>query len=285
MTGKSEKEVVEIKSLLKLLDDEDEQVFVAARERLLSHNEAVLPYLPENIVLGTTASQRISDIKETILRMVFKDQFRTLKKDHSGDIDLEEGIILIAKQRFTGIDITPYITQLNAYALELKEKLSSITDKTEILRRTISFFVEEKGLTGNQTEYYSENNYFINRVLDTKLGIPITLSSIYLLVGKRIDLPIRGIGLPGHFILRFSFGTTNVYFDPFNNGKILSVNECQEMVKNLGFTYSEEYLLPVTNKQIIERMLRNIILFLEKKQETYRIETIRQYIDSLNSNV
>jgi len=90
--------------------------------------------------------------------------------------------------------------------------------------------------------------------------------------------------LPGHFTLRFSFGSTNVYFDPFNAGKILSIDDCKEMVKNLGFTYTDDYLKPVSNLQILERILRNIILSLEKKEETERIETIRQFIDSISYN-
>jgi regulator of sirC expression with transglutaminase-like and TPR domain len=286
MSVNADKEISEIKSLLILLDDEDEQIYLTARERLLSHGEKVFPYISNfNSNHSAIAVQRFSEIRELVTRSVFKEQFRQLKTDSTGDVDLEDGVFLIARQHFPDLDVTPYVKQLNNFALELKQKLISVSDPTEILRRTISFFVEEKGFIGNRDDYYSEHNHYINRVLETKIGIPLTLSIIYLLVGKRIDLPISGIGLPGHFTLRFMFGSTNVYFDPFNNGKILSRADCEELVKNLGFSFSDEYLQPVTNRQILERMLRNIILSLEKQQEKERIETIRQFIDSLNSNV
>jgi regulator of sirC expression with transglutaminase-like and TPR domain len=284
MNEKPEKDIAEIKSLVKLLDDDDEQIYHAARDRLLTHQDMALPFLQEPIDASAIALQRITLIRETIIRAVYKDQFRNLKKIPSGDFDLEEGVFLIAKQRFPDLDINHYTSVLNDYALELKEKLSSVGDHTEIMRRTVSFFTDEKGFTGNKNDYYNEQNHYINKVLETKTGIPISLSMVYLLVGKRIDLPIRGIGLPGHFTLRFSFGSTNVYFDPFNAGKVLSIDDCKEMVKNLGFIFTDEYLQPVSNKQILERILRNIILSLEKKEETERIETIRQFIDSISYN-
>jgi len=285
MNSHSEKVITEIKSLIKLLDDEDEQIYTAARERLLEHGTGALPFLNQPHQHGSIATKRISEIRELLLRTHFKNEIRALKQTSDGDIDLEEGVFLIARTRYFDCNIVPYINQLNAYAYQLKEKLISITDKTELFRRLISFFVDEHGFTGNHTDYYNEDNHYINRVLETKTGIPITLCVVYLLVGKRIDLPLKGIGLPGHFILRLSFENAHVYFDPFNNGKILTHRDCETMVSNLGFTFTEEFLRPVTNRQILERMFRNIILSLEKKQEADRIETIRQLIDTLNSDL
>jgi len=285
MNDLTEKEVSEIKSLITLIDDEDESVYAVARERLLSYKESVLEFIPFIEDKNTVAEKRLSEVREILIRASFKEQLRKLKRDQEGDIDLEDGVFLFARQRYKDLDVARYVVQLNQYASELKEKLSSNTDETEILRRVISFFTEEKSFVGNRDDYYSEENHYINRVLDTKIGIPITLSVVYLLVGRRIDLPIQGIGLPGHFVLRFSFGNSHIYFDPFNGGKILSRSDCEEIVTNLGFKFTEEYLQPVSNKQILERMLRNIILTLEKKHENERIETIRQFIDTINSDL
>lgn len=285
MNGLTEKEISEIRSLITLIDDEDETVYAAARARLLSYKDLALDYLPFIDEKSTVADKRLSEVREILIRASFKEQLRTLRRDHEGNIELEDAVFLIARQRYLDLDTTTYIDQLNRFAAELKDELSSVADEEEILRRIITFFTVEKKFEGNREEYYSEENHYINRVLDTKIGIPITLSVVYLLVGQRIDLPLRGIGLPGHFIMRFSFGKSHVFFDPFNGGKILSRADCEAIVKNLGFNFSEEYLEPVSNKQILERMLRNIILTLEKKQENDRIETIRQFIDTLNSDL
>lgn len=285
MNNLTDKEVIEIKSLVTLLDDEDETVYSTVREKLLSYQDNALEYIPVLEESAGITAQRFNEVRELILRFSIKEQLRNLKRNINGDVDLEEGVFVLARYRYSDLDAQVYIEQLNALASELKEKLSSITDETEIFRRTMSFFVEDKGFNGNREDYYSEENHFINRVIDTKIGIPITLSVVYLLVGKRINLPIQGIGLPGHFILRFSFGSTHVYFDPFNSAKVLSPANCIEIVKNLGFNFTDEYLLPVSNRQILERILRNIILMLEKRQEKERIETIRQFIDTLNSDL
>ncbi|KAB2926396.1 MAG: hypothetical protein F9K22_00705 [Bacteroidetes bacterium] len=285
MTAPAGRDMSELRSLITLLDDEDGEVYAAARTRLLSYREAVLPYLPASDDRRTLAAQRGAEIRETILRTIFKPLFRTMKRTASGDVDLEEGMFLIGRTRYADLDAARLTEELNTYAKELKEGLSTVSDPTEFLRRTIDFFVSDKGFTGNHADYYNEQNHYLNRVLETRRGIPITLSAVYLLVGKRIDLPLRGIGLPGHFILRMSFGTTHVYFDPFNEGAVLSYDECREMVTGLGFTFDDGYLEPVTNAQIIERMLRNIIISLERQDEKERVETIRQFIDSLSSNV
>ncbi|MEI7907360.1 MAG: transglutaminase-like domain-containing protein [Bacteroidota bacterium] len=281
----TEKEVNEIKSLIALLDDEDETIYTTVRERLLSYNEMALNFLPFIEEKVTIAEKRLSEVRELLIRASCKEQLRHLKRNKEGDVDLEEGVFLFARQRYYDLDVSPYIEQLNLYASALKEKLTTVNDETDILRHVITFFTAEKQFTGNREDYYSEENHYINRVIDTKIGIPITLSVIYLLVGQRINLPIRGIGLPGHFILRFSYGSSHVYFDPFNAGKILTLSDCESIVKNLGFNFTAEYLQPVSNRQILERMLRNIILTLEKKQDKERIETIRQFIDTLNSDL
>jgi regulator of sirC expression with transglutaminase-like and TPR domain len=285
MNNLSEKEIVEIRSLVTLLDDEDESVYTAVRAKLLSYNDQALEFIPTPEERSGIAALRFSEVRELILRASIKEQLRHVKRNSDGDIDLEDGIFVLSRYRYPELDPNGYIEQLNSMAAELKEKLTSVNDEGDIFRRTISFFVEEKGFNGNKEDYYSEENHYVTRVLDTGIGIPITLSVVYLLVGKRINLPIQGIGLPGHFILRFSFGNTHVYFDPFNSGKILSKTECIEIAKNLGFNFTDEYLNPVTNQQILERILRNIILMLEKGEEKERIETIRQFIDTLNSDL
>ncbi|NUN71137.1 MAG: hypothetical protein HUU02_15660 [Bacteroidetes bacterium] len=281
-----DKEAAELRSLVALMDDEDGMVYATVRERLLSYGPAALGYIHTPEEQTGLAAQRLREVRDLILRSAIKEQIRGIKRLPNGDVDLEEGVFVLARYRYWDIDPVLYTEQLNTYAAELKGTLSSVTEKSELLRRTIAFFVEEKGFNGNREDYFSDENHHINRVMDTKIGIPITLSVVYLLVGKGINLPIQGIGLPGHFVLRYTPGPgQHVYFDPFNSGRILSTADCEEMVRNLGFNFSDEYLQPVSNRQILERILRNIIVMLEKRQEKERVETVRQFIDTLNSDL
>jgi len=286
MSQFTEKEVTEIRSLITLLDDEDESVYATVRERLLTYGHTALDYIPYLEEQSSVAALRFNHVRDLLLRSMIKEQLRSVRRLPNGDIDLEEGVFVLSRYRYRDIDPLRYTEQLNTYASELKETLSSVTDKTELFRKTITFFVEEKGFNGNRGDYFSDENHYVNRVMDTKVGIPITLSVVYLLVGKRINLPIHGIGLPGHFVLRYTPGPgQHIYFDPFNSGKVLTAADCEELVKNLGFNFTDEYLSPVSNRQILERILRNIIVMLEKRQEKDRVETIRQFIDTLNSDL
>jgi regulator of sirC expression with transglutaminase-like and TPR domain len=285
MNSLNQKEISEIQSLIKLLDDE-ESVFQIAKGKLLEYGESALPYLPNDQSQSRSIFvQRSSEIREELLRLVFKVGFILLKKDSNRDLYLEDALFLIARYRYPELDITPYSQLLNLYARELKEKTSTVLDPMDIFQCIISFFIEEKQFLGNIEDYYNEENHYINKVLDTKRGIPISLSIIYLLICRKINLPVCGIGLPGHFILRFSFDQHHIYFDPFNNGQILQKKDCMVLVENLGYIFSEQFLESVSNRQIIERVLRNIIVSLEKKNELNRIETVRQFIDTLNSDV
>lgn len=283
MTTLNEKERLEILSLIKLVDD-DESVFTVAKEKLVSYGEPVLQLLPSaDLKEPSLFAQRSIEIRELILRKMFKEEFRTLKKESNGDLELEDAVFLIARMRYSEINFSQYRTYLSSLAKELKEKTSTVLEPVEVFQRIVSFFHEEKGFKGNFEDYYNEENHYINKVLNSRLGIPISLSTVYLLVCKKINLPIYAIGLPGHFILRFSYDMNHIYFDPFNGGKVLTKANCTEIVENLGYTYSDAFLEPVSNKQIMERILRNIIVSLEQMNDQVRIETIRQHIDCLNS--
>ncbi|MBW7887047.1 MAG: hypothetical protein H3C35_01640 [Bacteroidetes bacterium] len=277
------KEISEIQSLIKLIDDE-ESVYAIAKEKLINYGESALEYLlQENSNISSLFLRRRDEIQELILRNYFKENIRLIPRESNGDINLEEIVFLIARQRYIMLDFTTYRNQISQFSKELKDKTSTVIEPVDVFHRIIEFFCSEKQFNGNSIDYYNEENHYINKVLDTKLGSPISLSVIYLLVCRKINLPIYGIGLPGHFILRFSFDMKHIYFDPFDSGKVLFKDDCAKIVENLGYTYSDEFLEPISNKQIAERMLRNIILSLEKNRETQRIETIRQNIDYLNN--
>jgi regulator of sirC expression with transglutaminase-like and TPR domain len=121
------------------------------------------------------------------------------------------------------------------------------------------YFFEIERYKGNKENYNDPDNTFINRVLDRKLGIPISLSCVYLLVGWRLNLLIHGVGLPGHFIVGHRISRGVIHIDPFNNGRILRRKDCEVLVRNLGHQFSEELLDPTPNDQILARMVGNLI--------------------------
>ena len=275
-----------LKSLIYLLDDEDDSIYAVAKEHLLLTGEQALPVLesclqPDDSLM----QQRIREVYESISLGAFKEQLRAYCEKYKGDLDLEEGAFLIAKHAYPSVDMHIYSDLLNFFASEFQSHLDPSDPGEEIAAKIGSYFSAEKGFTGNESDYYDTDNHFLNKVIETKQGVPITLSVIYMLVLRRLNFPVQGIGMPGHFILRYDFGQRSLFADPFNGGIVLSVDDCKNSLKKLGYAFKNEYLEPVSNRQILERMMRNLVLVFEKKGQQLKMQSMLQCIDILNRNV
>jgi len=279
-------DISRFKSLIYLLDDEDNSIYSLAKEHLLLAGERALPVLEGYLQSDDSLmQQRIREIYESISLSTFKDQLRSFCEKYKSKLDLEEGAFLIAKNAFPSVDMHIYSDLLNFFAAEFQSRLDPSDLPEEIAAKIGNYFWYEKGFSGNEADYYNTDNHYINKVIETKRGVPITLSVIYMLVLRRLNFPIQGIGMPGHFILRYEFGTKFMFADPFHGGKILSVDDCKTSLAKLGYLFKDEYLEPVTDRQILERMLRNLVLVLEKQNQLIKVEALLQCIDILNRNV
>jgi regulator of sirC expression with transglutaminase-like and TPR domain len=121
------------------------------------------------------------------------------------------------------------------------------------------FFTE--GFRGNAEQYYDPCNSFLNAVLDRKLGIPITLSMVYIEVARRLSLPITGVGFPGHFLVKYVLSDGEIIIDPFYRGAILTQADCRRRLKEMtdgSLTLQPEHLRSVTKRQILARILTNL---------------------------
>ena len=115
--------------------------------------------------------------------------------------------------------------------------------------------------SGNSKDYYHPNNSFLNKVLDSRTGIPITLSVIYLEMGWRLGLPLWGVGIPRHFIVGYGSPGNPIYIDVFNQGRILSEDDCLAISNTPSaerFTFRKKFLKPATKKAILFRMMLNL---------------------------
>jgi len=118
--------------------------------------------------------------------------------------------------------------------------------------------IQQLGLRGNETNYYDPDNSYLNRVIDRRLGNPITLCTIVLLIARRLGLPFSGIGIPSHFLCRYQSATRQLYLDAFNGGRLLSRTDCIAFVSQLGRPFDEGFLQPVTPRRMLQRMCTNL---------------------------
>ena len=201
---------------------------------------------------------------------------RELAKDDA-EINLAYAALLFTEYLTGPIDVSLYLSRLDAMAEALLPALllaETDQDRIETLNR---YLFGELHFTGNTNNYYHPDNSFLNKVLELRTGIPITLSLVYLEIGWRLGLPIWGIGLPGHFIVGYGPPDAPLYLDLFNGGLLLSEADCLALARvplSNRLSFKEHFLKPASKKAILYRMLLNlkqIYLKAEQWEEAYRL--------------
>ena len=200
--------------------------------------------------------------------------FETLITAEDANIDLAMAALLIAVEEYADLNIVQYITQLDLLAQKVLEmtglpgadfKSSGETaqkiDALDMIHAMNKVLFEQERFHGNHADYYNPANSFLNEVLERHEGIPITLSLIYMEVGRRVGLQIVGIGLPFHFIVRCNLAYGGIYIDPFEGGRLLNEQDCHERINRLfrgRIPFNPLWLEPVSNRQLLTRMLANL---------------------------
>ncbi|MBT5708610.1 MAG: hypothetical protein HOI66_20025, partial [Verrucomicrobia bacterium] len=144
------------------------------------------------------------------------------------------------------------------------------------------YLFDELKFSGNEENYYDLQNSYLNRVIDRRLGIPITLSVVLLLISDRLDLPVTGIGMPGHFLCRYQTSREEFYIDVFNRGRLLSKAECIRFLNEGGSGFREDYLSPVSSRAIIIRICRNLVQIHRQNGDAEMEERIGRYVTALS---
>jgi regulator of sirC expression with transglutaminase-like and TPR domain len=174
---------------------------------------------------------------------------------------LDEAALAIAAEEYAGLDAAAYLARLDALALQVHRRAPAPLRAATTLKALRDILFQEEGFKGNEKAYYDPRNSFLNEVLDRRLGIPISLSVLFIEVARRVGLQLEGVGFPGHFLvkLRPELGP-EVFVDPYNGGELLSAEECVGRFKHLsqGREFDPRFLQGVAPRQILGRMLHNL---------------------------
>jgi len=193
-----------------------------------------------------------------------RERFAQLVTGPEEELDLGEAALLIAQEEHPELDVAAYLRRLDGLAAAVRARLPQAPEPTDIIHNLNILLFHEEGLTGNESEYYDPRNSFLNEVLDRKRGIPITLSVIYLEVGRRLGLPLAGVGFPGHFLVTYHGADGELILDPFAGGVTLSREELAQKLRrmygdvNPFLAQIPQLLAPASKKEILLRMLRNL---------------------------
>jgi regulator of sirC expression with transglutaminase-like and TPR domain len=185
-------------------------------------------------------------------------------------INLAKAALYIAQEEYPDLDPQEYINALDTMAEEVQERLPSSRYPLRMIQSINQYLYDDLGFAGNKTDYYDPRNSFFNEVIDRRLGIPISLAVVYLEVARRIDFPMVGVGMPGHFLIRPDVPEIDIFVDAFNGGEILFAQDCQERLSQIyqqPMTLKPEFLAVVNQRQILARLLTNLKYIYLKQQE------------------
>ena len=183
-------------------------------------------------------------------------------------IDLGKAALTIAASDYPNLDIDAYLSRIDALATSAAARLGSDAAVYRCIAAINFVLFQEHGFRGNHEHYFDPRNSFLNEVLDRRTGIPISLSVLYIEVAQRVGLSLRGVGFPGHFLVKYVGDHEEIVVDPFNQGEIVSQKSLETMLYRLyggKIAFDPDLLEPISKKQILKRMLNNLkIIYLRQ---------------------
>jgi regulator of sirC expression with transglutaminase-like and TPR domain len=270
-----------LNALINLLEDSEEEVWLLALEKLTELGTDIIPYLEKSweLCLNTVLQERIENIIQDIqFRSVCQDLYNW---DLMGGTDLLKGACIVARMQYPDLKHESLLDEIikikNDVWLNLNYNLTAL-EKVKVINHI--FYITHK-YSGNYSNYYTPQNYFINQVIATKKGNPVSLGIVYLTLAKLLEIPIFGINLPKNFILAYKDvdeqkhrDSILFYINPFNKGAILGKREIDYFLNQQKIEPEESYYYPCTNFDIIERLIFNLI----NSHETIgQIEKVQKY--------
>lgn len=211
------------------------------------------------------------------------ERFHDIVTGPDENINLAEAALLIAAIEYPDLDTDYHLKRLDQFAEEIRLRIIPHQSAEYILDTMNEYLFGELGFSGNLTEFNDPRNSFLNDVLDRKLGIPISLSVLYMEIGKRLGLDIKGISFPGHFIVKLPLEEGDLVLDPFADGIALDQNELEirlnHFPENQQHNWDMEQLLSAaTNKEILTRILRNLKGIYMDNEDFERALTVISFI-------
>ncbi len=199
---------------------------------------------------------------------------------------LAEACLLIAEDAYENLDVNHYLAEIERMAARLRGRLLQADAQAKVIGLN-QFLFEDLGFTGNAEDYYDPRNSYLNEVLERRRGIPISLSILYMEIGRKIGLPLEGISFPGHFLVRLALRGSTLVLDPFSGGEPVSEHDLRKLLKRViagsgqaGLRSPDEvaaelpldqFLEPASHRQVLARVLRNLKNIYREKDEPQRV--------------
>jgi regulator of sirC expression with transglutaminase-like and TPR domain len=270
------------RALLTLLGDEDPAIHATAREQLLALGPSVRDWLRPHLLSDDPAlRRRVREVFTHFGRQTADNRFLAFCLKQGEDLDLEMGALLLAQTRHPEANLEAYQAQLDDFAGTLRERVVQAAGAQAMLNSINKFLFSELRFHGNEGDYYNPDNSYLTRVMDRRLGIPISLCAIYLSLARRLRLPVAGVGLPGHFLCRFQTSTEEIYIDCFHRGRLMTKADCVHYLLSGNHELRDESLQPLTPRRMLMRMCGNLHRIYYHHRDAAETTRLQRYLVAL----
>jgi regulator of sirC expression with transglutaminase-like and TPR domain len=272
----------EISALVALLADDNRDVAAAARKRLVDCGDAALTALDDAALADDARLRRVArDIRDEMLGARAEAAFAESLR--AADIDLETAAIELARVERPSLDaaaLRARFDELGARVAARAAEASTFYGRAAALGEVLH---GEEGLKGNADDYYRPQNSYVDWVLDLKKGIPISLSLLYVFVGKRAGLDVFGVGLPRHFVAGIREGDATLYVDAFNGGSVLDREEAQALLVRQNLPAHASLFAEAAPRDVVRRMLANLAFAYRDRRDEPRSARIGRLLGALEA--
>lgn len=284
----------DIQALVSMMDEPDPEIYEEISAHILSCGDEAMPFLEDAFErsLNETMRGRVELLQQRIRNEILGEEL--IKWANEKDDDLLHAWIRITKCFYPYFDTDAIHEQIHHIRKDIWLEMNDNLTALEQVKVFNHIFFDTHKFKGNTTDYYNPENIFINKVLEKRMGNPLSLSMLYMLIAQQVDLPVRGINLPEHFVLaymgeRFDTESMRIYHDRalfyinvFNEGQAFSVEGINSFLHNLGMEPLPAYFTPCSNSEMIIRMLNNILYSFDragKVDKTLGLEALRNRLE------
>jgi regulator of sirC expression with transglutaminase-like and TPR domain len=266
-------------AIVKLLQDDDQRTVDLVKDELARQGTAAIPNLQDLLAqYDDRVTQHVRDVMGRIDSTEASEEL-TRRCNHFAENDnLEEFCWLLARAMMPGTDTAACRAQLDQWAAQISQYREAAVTAEDRVRLLAQFVGGQLGFRGNAEDYYNQDNTLLPRVMTTRLGIPISLTLVYMCVGARCGVRVEGINFPGHFLARHN----GVLFDPFERGRIIGMPECRQILEPQKLELQPEYFETADPAAIAQRLLANLLYVYQSDEEVEAAGKVTAWLHALD---
>ncbi|SIS70248.1 transglutaminase-like domain-containing protein [Belliella pelovolcani] len=271
----------ELHALVSLLDDQDQEIKSHVQDKIISLGHGIIPFLEKK-----WEDSFNPEVQKEIEDLVHQLQFSQLKerlKDwvNSPDQDLLTGLWIINTYQYPDLEFDKINADMHQIYFEVWTGFKNDLLPHEQIKAINHVLFSNLRFSANTKNFHSPGNSMLSNVLETRKGNPISLCAIYLLVSQKLGLPIYGVNLPNLFVLTYKSSDVNFYINAFNKGLVFNKQDIHNYLEHLKIAPRDVFFEPCSNKDIVTRMIRNLIVSFEKLGETGKVEEVKALLQIL----